>query len=224
MERRSAICRQELSDWGSLLTDSPREMPYALPAGYFESVVLATLQHIQEADADNRAPIPGREIQLLAPRLAAADRAMPFQAPPLVGLPRVTASLRPAQTVSSPEDPKETLPKIRQWKPLRVAAAWLLLGMATWLLRLQTQPAALQDTSLTLDTSLFPLESVDEASLTGYLVDTEAGSERIGREASWEEAVQAIVLGDMTCLDSSLAALPAATLLAFANETSLSFP
>lgn len=70
--------RAELAAWGSPLAELPRQLPYAAPLGYFESLPEILLNRIQGSSADDP---PAAELEVISPLLAGISRKMPYQLP-----------------------------------------------------------------------------------------------------------------------------------------------
>lgn len=210
--------RQELLDIHSPLADMPRDMPFHLPHDYFTHTLPQTLPQVSHTLATE--PDPAAEIQALSPRLAQADRTMPFTLP---AEPRIPTLLPTPPQPTNPAQPAT----LRRLTPLRTAAAVLLVAATAGLLRLQTrtntdtpQPQPLTQTRPTYIDSL----AVD--ALDSFLQETDVvtASQSIGVETGWSDDAYDILLGNPSVLDSSLSTLPEATLLAYDSETQPPLP
>jgi len=209
--------RQELQDMDSPLADMPRDMPFQIPTGYFPHTLPNTLQQITHQSPASTTTDPVAEIQALSPLLAQADRSMPFSTPTDIRIPDPSRHTAP----TSPRPAPRPAP-VRQLTTLRTAAAILVVGSATALLRLLTPTAPDTQQTITLaQTRPSDIDSLALDALDAYLHDTDVAtaSQTIGVESGWSDDVNDILLGQHSALDSSLSTLPDATLLAYVSET-----
>ncbi|MEO7923625.1 MAG: hypothetical protein ABIR30_08095 [Chitinophagaceae bacterium] len=107
MSQRNNIL-QELSELGSTLGDTVRENPYTVPAGYFDSLLVNTLNRIKADEAKSAA----EEVGYLSAKLSRVSRQMPFAVP--AGYferlaERILALLRDKTDFQSPKEELEML-------------------------------------------------------------------------------------------------------------------
>jgi len=218
--------RKELEEMGSPLADMPKVMPFQTPPDYFRQTLREVMARIQ-AEYDTANATPEAELQSLSPLLAGADRRMPFHRP-------ADAIRVPGELLSGVREPKRQandLPgqspqpsaSLRRIPVHRAAAAILVLGATAWFLRTQipsAEPPTMEATAMAQPAGM---DSINDQALDGFMRDTEVVTayETIGTEVAWTDAFKDITSGDRSVLDSELASLPEAILMAYVNETDI---
>jgi hypothetical protein len=220
------IHRKELQEMGSPLADMTRETPFQVPPDYFRQSLKEVMARIHDS-SDRANDTPEAELRSLSPLLAAADKNMPFFPPDAISVPRQLLSIirEPNRSGNlSPADAPQPPSSVRRLPPLRAAAALLILGATAWFLRTQipsAEPPAMEATTQVQPTGM---DSINNQALDGFMRDTEvvtAAFETIGTEVAWTDAFEDISSGNRSVLDSELASLPEASLMAYVYETGI---
>jgi hypothetical protein len=211
---------------GSPLAEMPRVMPFQTPPDYFRQTLREVKARIQ-AESDTTNATAEAELQSLSPLLAKADRKMPFRlSADAITVPSGLLSAIPEADPSGsapPADAPRPLASVRKLTPLRAAAAILVLGATAWFLHTQipsAEPPTMEATAMAQPAGM---DSINDQALDGFMRDTEVVTayETIGMEVSWTDAFKDITSGDRSVLDSELASLPEAILMAYVNETDI---
>lgn len=217
--------RKELEEMGSPLADMSRVMPFQTPPDYFRQTLKQVMARIHEG-SDKAHDSPEAELQFLSPLLAGADRKMTFQQPVAIPVPlKLLSDIREPRRseMALPVEAHQPPPIVRKLTPLRAAAAILVLGATAWFLRTRIPSAEAPAIDAAAQAQPTGMDSINDQALDGFIHDTEVVTtyETIGTEVAWTDAYKDIASGDRSVLDSELASLPEASLLAYVNETGM---